>query len=125
MERMIITPDGLRLWSESFGDPDKPCILLIMGAMNQGIFWPEGFCNRLASAGFHVLRYDHRDTGRSSKVLYLRTPYDLATLARDAVAVLDGHGVAKASSIVGLSMGGYIAQILAIEHAIKFGNACG
>jgi pimeloyl-ACP methyl ester carboxylesterase len=115
MERVISTPDGLRLWSESFGDPDKLCILLIMGAMNQGIFWPEGFCTRLASAGFHVLRYDHRDTGRSSKVHYLRSPYDLTTMARDAVAVLDGHGVAKAS-IVGLSMGGYIAQILAIEH---------
>lgn len=115
MERYLTTPDGLSLWSESFGDPGKPCILLIMGALNQGIFWPDDFCARLASAGFFVLRYDHRDTGLSSKTQYLRAPYDLAAMARDAVALLDGYGIATAS-IVGLSMGGYIAQILAIEH---------
>lgn len=118
MERIITTPDGLNLWSESFGDPRAPCILLVMGALNQGIFWPDGFCAQLASAGFHVVRYDHRDTGLSSKVPYLRRPYDLSAMARDAVAILDGYGVAMAC-IVGLSMGGYIAQILAIEHSAR------
>ncbi len=116
MERTITTPDGLTLWTESFGDPGKPCILLIMGAMNPGLFWPDGFCARLVDAGFHVIRYDHRDSGRSSKVSYFLSPYDLATLTRDALAVLDGHGVGRAH-VVGLSMGGYIAQLMAIDHA--------
>jgi pimeloyl-ACP methyl ester carboxylesterase len=114
MEREVTTPEGLTLWTESFGAPGRPAILLVMGAMNQGIFWPDGFCTRLADAGFHVIRYDHRDTGLSSKVSYMLAPYDLDTLARDALAVLDGHGVRRAH-IVGLSMGGYIAQILAID----------
>lgn len=118
MERYITTPEGLSLWSESFGDPAAPSILLVMGALNQGIFWPDGLCMRLASAGYHVIRYDHRDTGLSTKVQYLRTPYDLAAMARDAIALLDGYGVASAC-IVGLSMGGYIAQILAIEYRAR------
>lgn len=116
MEVEITTPDGLTLWSEAFGDPKHPCVLLIMGAMNPGLFWPEGFCLRLAAAGYRVIRYDHRDTGLSSKRVYALAPYDLSSLARDALAVLDGHGVARAH-IVGLSMGGYIGQILAIEHS--------
>jgi pimeloyl-ACP methyl ester carboxylesterase len=118
MQTEITTPDGLILWTESFGDQARPCILLIMGAMNQCIFWPDGFCARLADAGFHVIRYDHRDTGLSSKVNYLLAPYDLSGLARDALAVLDGHGIEKAS-IVGLSMGGYVAQLLAIDHPAR------
>lgn len=115
MEHTITTPDGLTLWSESFGEPGRPCILLIMGAMNQGLFWPDGLCGRLADAGYHVLRYDHRDTGLSSNVSYMLAPYDLDALTRDALAVLDGHGVGRAH-VVGLSMGGYIAQLLAIDH---------
>jgi pimeloyl-ACP methyl ester carboxylesterase len=115
MERTITTPHGLTLWTESFGDPGKPCILLIMGAMNPGIFWPDGFRARLADAGYYVIRYDHRDTGLSSKVSYLLAPYDLDALTRDALAVLDGHSVGRAH-VVGLSMGGYIAQLLAIDH---------
>lgn len=118
MERMITTADGLSLWTEFFGTPGQPCILLVMGAMNQGIFWPDGFCARLAEAGFHVIRCDHRDTGLSSKVNYILAPYDLSGLARDALAVLDGHGVEKAS-IVGLSMGGYVAQLLAIDRPAR------
>lgn len=115
MEKMIRTMDGLNLWSESFGKPGDRPILLIMGAMNQGIFWPDAFCTQLASLGFHVVRYDHRDTGQSSKVDYQAQPYRLAELTQDALAVLHAHNLPKAT-VVGLSMGGYIAQLLAIEH---------
>lgn len=115
MEKFISTVDGLTLWTESFGDPADRAVLLIMGAMNQGIFWPDDFCRGLAQAGHYVIRYDHRDTGRSSTVDFQTHPYDLDTLTQDALAVLQGHQISKAV-IVGLSMGGYIAQLLAIDH---------
>lgn len=116
MEKMIRTTNGLSLWSEAFGKPGDRPILLIMGAMNQGIFWPDAFCSRLASLGYYVVRYDHRDTGLSSKIDYQAQPYRLAELTQDALAVLHGHNLPKAT-VVGLSMGGYIAQLLAIEHS--------
>lgn len=112
---MISTTDGSTLWSESFGDPSDCAVLLIMGAMNQGIFWPDDFCEGLSRAGHYVIRYDHRDTGRSSTIDFQKHPYNLDTLAQDALAVLRGHRIGKAV-IVGLSMGGYIAQLLAIDH---------
>lgn len=115
MERFINTKDGLTLWTESFGNQQHPPVLLIMGAMNQGIFWPDGFCERLASAGFHVIRYDHRDTGKSSMVDFQRTPYDLDSLAEDTIAVLHGYQ-AERPIVIGLSMGGYIAQLVASKH---------
>ncbi|UCV06472.1 alpha/beta fold hydrolase [Dechloromonas denitrificans] len=115
MEKTIRTTDGLSLWSEAFGQPGDRPILLIMGAMNQGIFWPDAFCRRLASLGYYVIRYDHRDTGQSSTVDFQTQPYRLAELTQDALAVLHGHQLPKAT-VVGLSMGGYIAQLLAIEH---------
>ncbi len=115
MERYIDTKDGLTLWTESFGNPENPPVLLIMGAMNQGLFWPDGFCEQLASAGFHVIRYDHRDTGKSSKVDYQSAPYDLDTLAEDAIAVIHAYK-AEHPIVIGLSMGGYIAQLVTIRH---------
>lgn len=115
MEKMIHTEDGTVLWSETFGKPTDRAVLLIMGAMNQGILWPDKFCQSLASQGNFVIRYDHRDTGKSSIIDFERHPYDLDTLTRDAMAVLDGHEIEQAV-IVGLSMGGYIAQLIAIKH---------
>jgi pimeloyl-ACP methyl ester carboxylesterase len=115
LETTVHTPDGLALWVETFGDPGAPAILLVMGAMNQGIFWPEDFCKNLSDSGFHVIRYDHRDTGRSSVVHGLRQAYTLVGLTRDAVAVLDGLGIARAT-VVGLSMGGFIGQMMALQY---------
>ncbi|MEI7843626.1 MAG: alpha/beta fold hydrolase [Gallionellaceae bacterium] len=116
MENLISTDDGLTLWSEAFGKPTDPAVLLIMGAMNQGIVWPDEFCQGLAGEGHFVIRYDHRDTGKSSTVNFQDHPYDLDRLTQDAVAVLRGYKIQKAT-IVGLSMGGYIAQLMAINHA--------
>lgn len=115
MQRLITTTDGLTLWTQAFGRPESPPILLVMGAMNQGIFWPDRFCQDLADAGFYVVRYDHRDTGQSSRIDFQKSPYDLASLAADAVDVIHGCGLDK-PVVVGLSMGGYIAQLLAASH---------
>lgn len=115
MEKLISTDDGLTIWSEGFGKPDDPAVLLIMGAMNQGIVWPDEFCQKLAKVGNFVIRYDHRDIGKSSTVDFQKHPYDLDMLTQDAVAVLRGYKIEKAK-IIGLSMGGYIAQLIAINH---------
>lgn len=115
-EKLISTDDGLTIWSEAFGNPTDSPVLLIMGAMNQGIVWPDDFCQKLAEVGNFVIRYDHRDTGKSSTVDFQKHPYDLVFLTQDAVAVLKGYGIKKAV-IVGLSMGGYIAQLIAINHS--------
>lgn len=86
-----------------------------MGAMNQGIFWPDEFCERFASAGFYVIRYDHRDTGKSSRVDFQHAPYDLDILAEDVIDVIRGYK-AERPIVIGLSMGGYIAQLVAVRH---------
>ncbi|MEU6262495.1 alpha/beta fold hydrolase [Saccharopolyspora shandongensis] len=112
-ELHITTPDGLRLWSESRGDPVDPPVLLIMGANTNALGWPDEFVDALVTHHLHVVRYDHRDTGRSTHLDI--TDYALTDLARDAVAVLDGHGIATAH-VVGLSMGGTLGQLLALDH---------
>ena len=115
-EKWIRTREGLFLWSESFGAAGDKSVLLIMGAMNPGLFWPDEFCQALAGRGLSVIRYDHRDTGRSSKVDFARHPYTLDELTNDTLEVLDGYGFERAN-VIGLSMGGYIAQLLAARHA--------
>lgn len=112
MQKFITSARGLTLWTQSFGKFENPSILLVMGAMNQGIFWPDQFCEELASAGFYVVRYDHRDTGKSSKIDFQANPYDLNALTDDAVDVIHGYGLDQ-PTVIGLSMGGYIAQLLA------------
>ncbi|RWK12134.1 alpha/beta hydrolase [Mesorhizobium sp.] len=101
--------------SETFGNPADPAILLIMGAMASMLWWPEAFCRRLAGRGRFVIRYDNRDTGLSTKYTPGEPPYTFEDMVEDAVRVLDDHGVAKAH-VVGMSMGGMIAQIVALKH---------
>ncbi|QRK04870.1 alpha/beta fold hydrolase [Archangium violaceum] len=113
-ERMIVSGE-VELWSEDLGDPRDPTLLLIMGANASGVSWPEEFIALLVAGGHHVIRYDHRDTGRSTCRDFTRHPYSLIDLARDAVSVLDGHGVQRAH-VVGLSMGGTLGQVLALDH---------
>lgn len=113
-ERTVVSGE-VELWSEDFGDPKNPTLLLIMGANASGVSWPEEFIARLVSGGHHVIRYDHRDTGRSTCRDFTRHPYSVTELARDAVSVLDGHGVRRAH-VVGLSMGGTLGQVLALDH---------
>ena len=106
---------NLQLWTESFGDPADPPVLLVMGMCAQGVTWPDDFVAQLVDQGRHVVRYDHRDTGQSDTVDYDAAPYALTELAEDAVAVLDAHQLDSAH-IVGASMGGMIGQLLALHH---------
>lgn len=101
--------------SEAFGDPANPSLLLIMGSMASMLWWPEALCRKLADGGLFVIRYDNRDTGRSTKYPPGEPPYTFDDMADDAMRVLDDHGVGKAH-VVGMSMGGMIAQLVALKH---------
>ncbi len=119
---------GITLCYERFGDPADPPVLLVMGLATQMIAWHEDFCAELAERGFQVVRFDNRDIGRST---HLRFPpptvgqmfrrkvgpeqYSLSDMAEDAVRLVSELGISPAH-VVGASMGGMIAQMIAIEH---------
>jgi pimeloyl-ACP methyl ester carboxylesterase len=111
-ERMIEV-NGIELCTESFGDPRDPAILLVMGVGASMLWWEEGFCGLLAAGGRFVIRYDHRDTGRSVTYELGRPQYTGADLLADAVGVLDVYGI-PAAHVVGVSAGGAFAQLLAL-----------
>jgi pimeloyl-ACP methyl ester carboxylesterase len=113
-ERLVET-NGAELCAEGFGDPADPPVLLLMGIGASMMWWEEGFCRRLADQGRFVVRYDNRDTGRSTTYEHGRPGYTGADLSTDAVAVLDGLGI-EAAHLVGVSAGGGIAQELALDH---------
>lgn len=113
MERFVEVAPGVRLWAEDHGAPDAPVLLLVMGAQASGLAWPDELVELLA-ARHRVIRYDHRDTGRSTWAFDER-PYPLTALAEDAVAVLDAFGVERAH-VVGMSLGGMLAQLLIADH---------
>ncbi len=118
---------------DTFGDPADPAVLLVMGFTAQMIAWDEELCRLIAGHGLHVIRFDNRDCGLSSKtpgdppnVMALvmaaqagravgDVPYTLSDMATDGLAVLDHLGIDRAH-VVGASMGGMIAQMMAIEH---------
>ncbi len=112
-ERFARVGDDVTLCFQTFGEPDDPALLLIMGLGFQMIAWPDRFCEILAAQGFHVVRFDNRDAGRSTHVPGAR--YALRDMASDAEGLLDHLGVA-AAHLVGASMGGMIAQVLAAER---------
>lgn len=99
---------------EAFGADSAPAILLINGLGSQMTRWPAYFCEKLATQGYRVIRFDNRDTGLSTW-FQPGESYSLSDMAADAVAVLDAAGVAKAH-VAGVSMGGMITQAVAIEH---------
>jgi pimeloyl-ACP methyl ester carboxylesterase len=101
-------------------------LLLIMGATASMLWWPDAFCQQLADKGLFVIRYDNRDTGRSTAYpppephpgAPGRPPYTLDDMADDALAILDAHGLA-AAHLVGLSLGGMIAQLVALKSPAR------
>jgi pimeloyl-ACP methyl ester carboxylesterase len=111
---MRIETNGAVLCADTFGDPGHPAVLLIMGAGGSMDRWEEPFCERLAAAGRHVIRYDHRDTGGSTTYPPGKPGYTSDELFADPLAILDHLGVERAH-LVGLSMGGGIAQWIAIH----------
>lgn len=114
----FVTAGPLRLWTERTGNPGHPAVLLIAGASAQGITFPDAMVDRLVGRGVQVIRFDHRDTGRSSIIDFDRHPYGLSDLAADALAILDAYGLPSAH-IAGASMGGAIAQWLAVHEPAR------
>ena len=120
MERTVRVDDGVELWVEERGDPAAPALLLVMGANASGATWPDALVDRLA--GHHrVLRYDHRDTGRSTRAWQQR-PYAVRDLAADAVRLLDALDVERAHA-VGMSMGGTLVQLLLLDAPERLRSA--
>jgi pimeloyl-ACP methyl ester carboxylesterase len=107
--------DEAQLCVEAIGDRNNPALLLIGGATWSMDWWEDELCRRIADRGRLVVRYDNRDTGRSTSYPPGSPGYSGADLVTDAVAVLDGLGIDRAH-VAGLSMGGGIAQRLAVEH---------
>jgi pimeloyl-ACP methyl ester carboxylesterase len=110
----MIEANGVELCTESFGDPADAPILLVMGVGASMLWWEEGFCWILAEGRRFVIRYDHRDTGRSVTYDVGSPGYTGADLVTDAVGVLDAYGV-PAAHVVGVSAGGAFAQLLALD----------
>lgn len=115
MAERMVEANGVALYTESFGDPADPPILLIMGIGASMIWWEEGFCRMLAEGGRFVVRYDHRDTGRSTTYPVGSPGYTGTDLLADATRVLDVYDI-PAAHIVGVSAGGGFAQELALDR---------
>lgn len=111
----MVPVDGIELCVETFGETGDPALLLIAGSAGSMDWWDDEFCRRLAADGRHVVRYDHRDTGRSTSFPAGDPPYSDVDLAHDALGVLDALGLHRAH-LVGLSMGGMLAQRIAVER---------
>ena len=128
----IARANGIDLCYEIFGDADAEPMVLIMGLGGQMILWDDEFCRQLAARGFRVIRFDNRDIGKSSRMtggkrltpielLKLRflkipvaAPYNLRDMAEDTIGLMDVLGI-KSAHLVGMSMGGMIAQEIAIS----------
>ncbi len=111
--------NGVKIWYENIPPPteSKGVILLVMGISNDALGWPPKFIESFTSAGYQVIRFDHRGTGLSDwmEEYDANDPYTLSDMALDIVSVLDTLQVEKAH-ILGISMGGMIAQQMALDH---------
>jgi pimeloyl-ACP methyl ester carboxylesterase len=115
-ETVVTLPvNGIEVCAEAYGDRGDPAVLLIGGAASSMDWWDEELCRRLAAGGRYVIRYDHRDTGRSTSFPAGKPPYSGVDLANDALGVLDASQVHRAH-LVGISMGGVLAQWIAISR---------
>jgi pimeloyl-ACP methyl ester carboxylesterase len=111
----MVEANGVELCVQSFGDAGDPPVLLVMGLSASMLHWEEEFCERLAEGSRFVIRYDHRDTGRSATFPAGAPGYTGSDLDADAAGVIDALGVSPAH-VVGFSAGGGIAQILALDY---------
>jgi pimeloyl-ACP methyl ester carboxylesterase len=114
-EETMVPAGGVDLCVQTFGEPSAPAVLLIAGAASAMDWWDEEFCRRLAAGGRRVVRYDHRDTGRSTSFTPGAPPYTWPDLAADALALLDSLDVPRAH-LVAFGLGGRLAQALATAH---------
>ncbi|MGZ6744670.1 MAG: alpha/beta fold hydrolase [Nocardioides sp.] len=132
-ELLAPLPSGIELCYQTFGDPADRPLLLVMGLGGPMTWWDPEMCRMLARRGFYVMRYDNRDTGRSTRVgtrvsraalvrafagTRVRAPYSISDMAGDAFGLLDHLGL-EAAHVVGVSMGGMIVQTMAIERPAR------
>jgi len=113
--------NGIEIEYESMGDPRHPTLLLVMGFSVQMIAWDDELCRMLVERGFRVVRFDNRDVGLSTKCT--RGGYSLDDMALDAIGLCDWLGVPRAH-VVGASMGGMIAQLVAIRQPTRVRSLC-
>lgn len=128
-ELLAPLPTGVEICYQTFGQPEDEPLLLVMGLGGPMTWWDATLCERLAELGFYVIRYDNRDTGRSTRCegrvlshsllrafvgARTRPPYTMADLAADGLALLDHLGI-ESAHIAGVSMGGMIAQTIALD----------
>lgn len=123
MKQQFVHVNQVEIYTESFGNPQDPAVLLIMGAMSSLDWWDEEFCERLAEKGRFVIRYDHRDLGESTVYQPGTSNYSITDLADDAIGVLDAYSIEKAH-ITGMSLGGMIGQIMAVKHPERVLSLC-
>lgn len=115
IQHRVVQHGTVSLYTESFGDRHNAAVVLISGAGAPARFWTDHVCMTIAQAGYFVIRFDHRDQGLSSAVDFEKHPYTVLDIADDVIAILDAYHLKKAH-IVGHSMGGLVAQLLAIHH---------
>jgi pimeloyl-ACP methyl ester carboxylesterase len=136
MSAAFVPANGIQLCYETFGDPANPPLVLIMGLAAQMIIWDDEFCTQLAARGFWVVRFDNRDIGMSTRFpkartprfaemmlasatrIMFRVPYTLRDMAADTVGLMDALGI-RSAHVVGASMGGAIAQELAMLYPAR------
>jgi pimeloyl-ACP methyl ester carboxylesterase len=111
----LVPVNGIELCIDTFGEPSDPALLLIAGAAASMDFWDDEFCRRLAATARFVIRYDHRDTGRSTSFPAGDPPYSVVDLANDALGVLDALAVHRAR-LVGFGLGAALARRIAAER---------
>jgi pimeloyl-ACP methyl ester carboxylesterase len=123
-----VAANGVELAYETFGDPAAPPVVLIMGLATQMIAWPDELCEGIARSGLFAIRFDNRDAGESTHlrnlppprladmVRHRPPPYSISDMADDVAGLIDGLGLGQVH-LVGASMGGFIAQAVALEHA--------
>lgn len=111
----MVPVNGVQLCVQEFGEPGDPAVLLLGGAAMSMDWWDDGFCERLAAAGRRVVRFDTRDTGRSTTWPAGRPGYAWTAIAADLLALIDRLGLAPVH-LVGISMGGAMAQEFALDH---------
>jgi pimeloyl-ACP methyl ester carboxylesterase len=124
-----VAANGIELAYETFGDAGAPPVVLVMGLATQMIAWPDELCGGLARCGLFVIRFDNRDVGESTHLRNLTPPpladivvrrrpppYAIGDMANDVAGLIDGLGLGQVH-LVGASMGGFIAQVVALQHA--------
>ncbi|GAA5146253.1 hypothetical protein GCM10023340_16900 [Nocardioides marinquilinus] len=114
-QRLVPVDDGVELCVQTFGEPADPPVVLVSGAATSMDWWPLAWCERLAAGGRYVVRFDHRDTGRSTTGPVGEPDYDGDVLTLDTARLVEALGLAPAH-VVGASMGGGIAQSLALRR---------